>query len=129
MAEGVVKMQKILVIDDSKTVQLVARAILEPSGYSVISVVDPEEAPEVVRSEHPDLILMDLEMSLSGGALMESMREEGILDSTKVVLHSSRPSTELENAARQLNADGFIQKTSDRDEFLRRIESFFTPSR
>lgn len=119
-------MQKILVVDDSKTVQLVARAILEPSGYRVISVEDPQEAPALVRSERPDLILMDLEMSLSGGALMETMREEGVLGSTKVVLHSSRPNSELEDAARQLNADGFIQKTGDREEFLRRIESFFT---
>jgi CheY-like chemotaxis protein len=122
-------MQRILIIDDSKTVQLVARAILEPTGYQVISVEDPHEAPALVRSEHPDLILMDLEMSLSGGSLMETMRDEGLLDSTTVVLHSSRPCTELESAVRQFNADGYIQKTSDRNEFLRQIDSFFAPAK
>jgi len=121
-------MQKILIIDDSRTVQLVARAILEPSGYQVISVQDPHEAPDLVRSQRPDLILMDLEMSLSGDRLVEVMREEGILGSTKVVIHSSRPCEELQSAVQQSHADGFIQKTSDRAEFLRKIESFFTPA-
>ena len=115
---------KIMVVDDSRTVQLVARMTLEKSGYEVISLEDAHDLSAHVIREQPDLILLDLEMPVSGTVLLESMREEGLLGSSPVVLHSSAPRDELEEAARWYKADGYIEKTSDSEEFLRQIEEF-----
>jgi two-component system KDP operon response regulator KdpE len=59
----------ILVVDDEPQIRRVLRATLSSSGYDVISAKDGQEAIEAVTREHPDLILLDVNMpGMSGRA-------------------------------------------------------------
>ena len=53
---------KILVADDVKQNVKLLRVILTASEYDVVEAYDGEEALEKVKTENPDLILLDIMM-------------------------------------------------------------------
>lgn len=54
--------KKILVVDDSPTERLALSEVLVKNGYQVVTAENGEEAVLKSKSEHPDLILMDVVM-------------------------------------------------------------------
>ena len=50
----------LLIIDDDSGVRSSLSFMLKRAGYQVVTVPGPREAMEVVRSEAPSLILMDI---------------------------------------------------------------------
>ena len=55
----------ILIIDDDSAVRSSLSFMLKRAGYEAKTVSGPREAMEVVRSVAPDLILMDMNFTLS----------------------------------------------------------------
>ncbi|MFV2058665.1 MAG: PleD family two-component system response regulator [Thiohalomonadales bacterium] len=55
-------MTSILIVDDSPTEIHVLRTMLEKNGYNVSSASSGEEGIEKAKTEHPDMILMDVVM-------------------------------------------------------------------
>ena len=55
----------ILIIDDDSAVRSSLSFMLKRAGYEAQTVPGPREAMEVVRSVAPDLILMDMNFTLS----------------------------------------------------------------
>jgi CheY-like chemotaxis protein len=58
-------MIKILLVDDSPTVLMTERTLLERSGYGVITARSAEEGIEKAARERPDLALVDADMPRS----------------------------------------------------------------
>ncbi len=54
--------QRILVVDDDRSIVKVLRGYLEQAGYAVLTAVDGESALHVLRHERPDLVVLDLMM-------------------------------------------------------------------
>jgi DNA-binding response OmpR family regulator len=50
----------ILVVDDDKSIVKVVRSYLEQAGYDVSTALDGEHALHLLRSERPDLMVLDL---------------------------------------------------------------------
>lgn len=59
--------KKVLVIDDEGDILKVVRTRLQASGYRVITLDSGESALEVVKSEKPDIILLDVVMPGKSG--------------------------------------------------------------
>jgi DNA-binding response OmpR family regulator len=59
---------RILCIEDEPGMRDLLRLILESAGYEFLSARDGEEGLEVMRREHPDLILLDLMLPKVDGA-------------------------------------------------------------
>ena len=59
--------QKILVVDDSKTELMVLSDLLSKNGYSVRTAENADEAFRRLGEEKPDLILMDVVMPGQNG--------------------------------------------------------------
>ena len=53
---------KILVVDDVQSNVLLLKALLGREGFGIVYVMNGTEALEKVKSEHPDLILLDVMM-------------------------------------------------------------------
>jgi two-component system alkaline phosphatase synthesis response regulator PhoP len=52
--------EKILVVDDESSVRKLVRSYLEREGFQVSEAADGSKAIEIVRSERPDLMILDL---------------------------------------------------------------------
>ena len=120
---------KILVVDDSEIVCDSVCSMLEPRGYTVVSLTSLFAFTQTLQAERPDLVLVDVAMpALSGDKLIEFSRKhhEGVY---VMVLFSSRAKEELAALARQCGAAGFIQKTGDAERLQREVESFLPRAR
>lgn len=59
--------RKILVVDDTRNVQLMLKDFLQTQDYQVLTAYDGKEGVEVVRSENPDIVLLDIMMPRMDG--------------------------------------------------------------
>jgi two-component system, cell cycle response regulator DivK len=59
--------KRILVIEDQEDLRGVLRDLLTGSGYSAIEATDGAAVIASAKSEHPDFILMDIQMPVIDG--------------------------------------------------------------
>lgn len=105
---------RILLVEDNDYDRCVASLVLRASGYEVLEACDCELGVTLARSEHPDLIIIDLQIAGTGG--IETTRQIAQMDEMKnvpiVALTSSDGGEELEELARA-GCRGYITKPID----------------
>ena len=80
-------MLKILLIDDDDDFRETSRFVLESAGFDVSQASNPEEGVEKVRTERPDLVILDVVMPRQGGIeVFQGIRK--INPRAKVILSS-----------------------------------------
>lgn len=55
-------MARVLIVDDSPTEIHVLKTMLEKNGFEIMSASSGEEGVELVKRDHPDVVLMDVVM-------------------------------------------------------------------
>jgi DNA-binding response OmpR family regulator len=109
---------RILVIDDSTTVARSVQDTLRRSGHTVDLLGCFVELPSYLRQSPPDLILLDLEMpAFSGLDFGQFIRRHGERR-FPIVIHSSRPLSELRKAASQIDAVDVFEKGRRGDDLV-----------
>ena len=116
----------LLIIDDDSGVRSSLRVMLKRAGYQVIAVTGPREAMEVVRSEAPSLILMDMNFTLStsgeeGLTLLKQVKV--FRPDVPVILMTAWGSIQLAVQGMQAGAFDFITKPWNNAALLQRIET------
>lgn len=89
MSEG--RSKKILVVDDEPGVVEIVRVNLEWEGYEICEAFDGQEGWDKVRSEKPDLVILDVMMpKMSGLELLERIEADPYLCSVSVIMLTVR---------------------------------------
>lgn len=79
-------MEKVLVVDDNRASRELMRAILKPVRCDVIEASHGQEALDLLLREHPDLILLDIEMpELDGITVVKRIRQDAAFAHLPVV--------------------------------------------
>ena len=114
---------RILVIEDEKRLaENVARALRESAGYAVDVAADGEQGLYLAESGEYDLVVLDLMLpKLSGQEVLTRYRKHG--QSTPVLVLTARD--EKESVVQLLNcgADDYLAKPFDLGEFLARAKA------
>ena len=116
----------LLIIDDDSGVRSSLSFMLKRAGYQVIAVTGPREAMEVVRSEAPSLILMDMNFTLStsgeeGLTLLKQVKV--FRPDVPVILMTAWGRIQLAVQGMQAGAFDFITKPWNNAALLQRIET------
>jgi len=83
--------RKILIVDDSTIVRMVATLILTNAFYRLVSAVNGEDGVRAAAAERPDLILMDVVMpKMDGLEACRRLREQDATKTTPIILVSTR---------------------------------------
>jgi twitching motility two-component system response regulator PilH len=86
-----VAIQKILIVDDSPTERYYLTEILVRNGFSVTTADNGEEALLKIRSERPELILMDVVMpGANGFQVTRSIARDPELAAVPIIICSSK---------------------------------------
>ena len=117
--------QKILVVDDSKTELHHLSDVLGKRGYSVRTAENGEEALRRLAEEKPDLILMDVVMpGQNGFQLTRSItRDPKFADVPVIMCTSKNQETDKVWGMRQ-GARDYIVKPVNGDELIAKIKAF-----
>jgi len=108
--------QKILLVDDSKTELHVLSELLTKRGYQVRTAENGEEAMRRLQEEKPDLILMDVVMpGQNGFQLFASV--------PVIICTSKNQETDRVWGMRQ-GARDYVVKPVNPDELLAKIKAF-----
>ena len=79
-------MDTVLVVDDNQASRDLIRAILKPVRCNVIEASQGQQALELIRQEHPYLVLLDVDMpGLDGITVVKRIRQDTSLTSLPVV--------------------------------------------
>jgi adenylate cyclase len=123
MASAGERAPKILVVDDVPQNVRLLEAVLVPRGYEVLTANDGISALQLVDSEQPDLILLDVMMpGLDGYAVCSHLRENDETAVLPVIMVTSSIGQEKTRAI-EAGADDFIPKPFNHDELLTRVRS------
>jgi twitching motility two-component system response regulator PilH len=117
--------QKILVVDDSKTELYHLTDVLGKRGYSVRTAENGEEAMRKLAEDKPDLILMDVVMpGQNGFQLTRSItRDPRFADVPVIMCTSKNQETDKVWGMRQ-GARDYIVKPVNGDELVAKIKAF-----
>lgn len=104
--------QKILIVEDDRSLQKALTQTLERHQYVTRSAFDGESGLQAAEREKPDLILLDIILPKKDGfAFLEEMRKNPAISSIPVVvLTNLEDSTDIERAL-GLGARAFLVKT------------------
>ncbi len=104
--------KRILVVDDEKAICEILEEFLSLFGHIVTSAYNGADALERLPQVKPDVVFLDIRMPGSSG--LDVLKEIKARDSSiRVIMISAFGDDETEDMAKQLGADGFIQKPVD----------------
>jgi len=113
----------ILVVDDIPENVRLLEAVLIPRGYEVVTATSGEQALELLKTEEPDLILLDVVMpGLDGYAVCRALRADEETAMLPVIMVTSSIGPEKTKAI-EAGADDFIPKPFNHGELLTRVKS------
>jgi two-component system, OmpR family, KDP operon response regulator KdpE len=111
----------ILVVDDEPQIRRVLRTTLSSSGYEVIEAKSGQEAIEMVITERPELILLDVNMPAMSG--LEACSKIRLSFDGPIIMVTVRNAERDKIAALDAGADDYIVKPFAIGELLARIRA------
>jgi two-component system alkaline phosphatase synthesis response regulator PhoP len=121
-------MPKILIIDDEPTMrELLMETLekLEDKGVEILVAEDGEEGLEIVRTEKPDLIILDVTMpGINGFEVCDIVKNKlGMKDVYVLMLTASVMGLDKQNY-KDVGADIFMTKPFDPDKIIKEAAKF-----
>lgn len=115
--------ERILVVDDSKTVRNLIQQALEQQGFKVFLAVDGQEGYEKAQELEPDLITSDYDMpKLNGWEFCQLLRKDKKLKSIPVVLLTSRDTKSDKAKIKGSGAKDYLTKPFNTDKLIVVVE-------
>jgi two-component system cell cycle response regulator DivK len=104
-------MATILVVEDNPANMKLAAFLLQDAGYVVISAVDAEAGITLAREEHPDLILMDIQLpGMDGLAAIALLKQDENTRTIPVIALTALAMKGDEARIREAGCEGYIAK-------------------
>ncbi len=135
---------KILTVDDDRDLVEALRIVLESGGYEVVAAYDAETGLEKLRSERPDLVLLDVMMPSATEGFhfvwkLRNLEGEYFRTVPVIVLTAIHERTELRfypdssdgtyQAGEYLPVQDFVDKPVEPKDLLERVERVLSTSR
>jgi CheY-like chemotaxis protein len=121
-------MGKILVVDDDPDFVETTRMVLESAGYHVISAADGDEGLRKARSEHPDVVILDVIMKtvLDGLHMSQEMADSAGERDIPILMVTSIANSDyaaLFPTDEYVHVNDFVTKPIAPQDLLKRIKA------
>lgn len=115
--------KKVLVVEDHHDTSFMLCRLLKMEGYEVEHAIDGIVGYSTATSEHPDLIVTDVQMPrMNGIEMIKRIREEDEFRQTPIIVMSAYGKRIIDDALKA-GADDFVEKPIDFDKFLTTIRA------
>jgi len=111
--------KRVLVVDDEPKIGNILRIKLRLHGYEVITTTSGAEAVEIIRTQNPDIVLLDILMpDVTGMDVLDRVRA---FSQVPIVVFTAR--ADIIQFAMKLGANDSISKPFEPDQLVAKIES------
>ncbi len=118
----------IVLVEDEEVMVNLLVSKLEKAGYIIKTALDGVLGLELIRSEKPDLVLLDMMLPrLSGFGILEKLNEDKIVPGLPVIIisNSGQP-VEIDRALKLGVRDYLIKVNFDPNELVSKVARLFT---
>jgi len=120
---GVVKVAKILVIEDEKAIRQGIVDLLEIEYHQALEAENGLIGLALARKEHPDLVICDVMMpQLDGYGVLRALREEQLTSSVPFLFLSAKATEKDLDYGLKLGATAYLTKPFGLTSLLQAIE-------
>lgn len=104
-------MKKILIVDDEPNIVMSLEYTFKKNNFEVFIARDGQEALDIVKTDFPDVIILDVMMPMVDGyATLEQIRKDVNLSHTKVIFLSAKNKASDIEKGMALGADAYLTK-------------------
>ena len=113
---------RVLIVDDHPTMREAMRMVLADEGFAVDQAADGARALDLVASDRPDVILLDLNIpGISGSDLLAALRATSATSGIPVIVVTAEEE-EGRRAAMQAGAQDYLTKPFSPRALVRTVE-------
>jgi DNA-binding response OmpR family regulator len=106
--------RNVLVVDDHAPMRTLCRVNLEAAGFRVLEAADGDEALAAIRTDRPDLILLDIMMPrVSGWEVAAALLADRSTDRIPIIFITARTGVTDRIRAFELGAQEYVTKPFD----------------
>jgi phosphate regulon transcriptional regulator PhoB len=117
-------MPKILVIDDEKDIVELISYNLEKEGFSVLKAYDGEAALHMVKTQKPDLVILDLMLpEISGLDVCKAVRNNSATANLPIIMLTAKSQEVDKIIGLEMGADDYITKPFGIKELIARVRA------
>jgi len=112
----------VMIVDDSRTVAWILRETLESLGYRVRCAYSGEDALDMIDTQRPDLVILDVKMpGLDGFEVLDRLRRDARFASVPIVMLTSMGQEADVVRGFGLGADDYVLKPFSPVELMARV--------
>ena len=113
----------VLVVDDEPDIRMLTRMMLEGAGHEVIEAPTGEKALEILETETPNLILLDIRLpGIDGWKVLKRVQERTVNPVPVVMMSAHSSEGTLARAANE-GSVGYLVKPFKEAELLRYVDT------
>lgn len=113
-------MQKILLVDDEKSIRITFSKFLGNEGYNVITAENVEKALNLIEKEDFDLVITDIIMPhFTGMDLLQKIKEKK--PELPVIVMTGEPSVDTATFSLRYNAYDYLQKPVNKSNLIHTV--------
>ena len=116
-------MKKILIVDDEPNIVMSLEYTFKKNNFEVFIARDGQEALDIVKTNFPDVIILDVMMPMVDGyATLEQIRKDDNLQHTKVMFLSAKNKESDIEKGLALGADAYMTKPFSIKKVVEKVE-------
>jgi two-component system, cell cycle response regulator DivK len=117
--------KKILIIEDNEQNLYLQTFLLEKQDFDVIQARNGKQGLELAASEHPGLILLDIQLPVMDGyEVARRLKQAGETKSIPIIVVTSYAMAGDRETILATGCEGYIEKPIDPDSFVDQVRKF-----
>jgi two-component system cell cycle response regulator DivK len=117
--------KRILVIEDNEDNRRIVRDLLTSVGYEIIEAVTGSEGVDAAATQHPDLILMDIQLpGMDGYEATRRIKAKPALNDIPIIAVTSYALSGDDVKAFEAGCDGYVSKPFSPRALLAKVREY-----
>ncbi len=117
--------KKVLVVDDSRTAQMMTALIVSKASFEVLTASDGEEGVQKALAEKPDIILMDVMMpKMDGFEACRALRANDATREIPIIMVTTRGEADKVEVGYDAGCTDYVTKPINSVELLAKLRNY-----